>query len=96
MEDVTVTGINYVAGIAYFPSYTTVQDNVLKDAYISGSGSNIAGLYVQGYGFTNLSLIDSIIEATSANSQFTGGAFAYNYRNANNIEIIKKPSIIER
>lgn len=89
MEDVTVTGINNVAGIAYFPSYSTVQDNVLKDAYISGSGSNIAGLYVQGYGFTNLSLIDSIIEATSANSQFTGGAFAYNYRNANNIEIIK-------
>jgi len=89
MDDVTVTGVNQVAGIAYMPSFTTVWDNVLKNAHVSGSGTNIAGLYVQGYEFTNLSLIDSIIEATSANSQFTGGAFAYNYRNANNIEIIK-------
>lgn len=89
MEDVTVTGINNVAGIAYFPSYTRVQDNVLKDAYISGSGSNIAGLYVQGDGFVRLSIIDSIVEAASANAQFVGGAFAYNYRNADNIEIIR-------
>ena len=89
MDNVTVTGVNQVAGIACMPSFLTVWDNVLKNAHVSGSGANIAGLYVQGYGFTNLSLIDSIIEATSANSQFTGGAFAYNYRRANNIEIIK-------
>ena len=89
IDDATVTGTNEVAGIAAHTTTGLVKNNIVKNSHITGFSSSVAGLYVQGYGFTNLSLIDSIIEATSANSQFTGGAFAYNYRNANNIEIIK-------
>src|SRR5699024_9727508 len=46
-------------------------------------------MFSRYYNGTSLTIMDSIIEATNANSQFVGGAFAYNYRNIKEIAVIR-------
>lgn len=89
IDDATVTGTTEVAGIAAHVTTSPVKNNIVKNSHITGFSSSVAGLYVNGYGFENLAIVDSVVESPTANSTFVGGAFGYNYRMAANIMVVR-------
>lgn len=89
IDDVTVTGTTEVAGIAAHVTTSPVKNNIVKNSHITGFSSSVAGLYVNGYDFENLAIVDSVVESPTANSTFVGGAFGYNYRMAANIMVVR-------
>lgn len=89
IDDATISGVNWVSGIADSWSDVATTNNTVKNSHIIGSGNYISGMFSRYYNGTSLTIMDSIIEATNANSQFVGGAFAYNYRNIKEIAVIR-------
>ena len=89
IDDVTVTGTTEVAGIAAHVTTSSVKNNIVKNSHITGFSSSVAGLYVNGYDFENLAIVDSVVESPTANSTFVGGVFGYNYRRAANIMVVR-------
>ena len=89
IDDVTVTGTTEVAGIAAHVTTSPVKNNIVKNSHITGFSSSVAGLYVNGYDFENLAIVDSVVESPTANSTFVGGVFGYNYRMAANIMVVR-------
>lgn len=89
IDDATISGVNWVSGIADSVFDVATTNNTVKNSHIIGSGNYISGMFSRYYNGTSLTIMDSIIEATNANSQFVGGAFAYNYRNIKEIAVIR-------
>lgn len=89
IDDATISGVNYVSGIATYSFDIDITNNVVKNSHIIGSGSYISGLSSRGCKATNVSVIDTIIETTSANSQFVGGIFAINWRDIYGSSVIR-------
>ena len=89
IDDATISGVNWVSGIADSEFDVSTTNNIVKNSHIIGSGNYISGIFSRYYNGTSLTIMDSIIEATNANSQFVGGAFGYNYRNVKEIAVIR-------
>ena len=89
IDDATISGVNWVSGIADSVFDVATTNNTVKNSHIIGSGNYISGIFSRYYNGTSLTIMDSIIEATNANSQFVGGAFGYNYRNVKEIAVIR-------
>lgn len=89
IDDATISGVNWVSGIADSVFDVATTNNTVKNSHIIGSGNYISGMFSRYRNGTSLTIMDSIIEATNANSQFVGGAFAYNYRNIKEIAVIR-------
>lgn len=89
IDDATISGVNWVSGIADSEFDVSTTNNIVKNSHIIGSGNYISGMFSRYRNGTSLTIMDSIIEATNANSQFVGGAFAYNYRNIKEIAVIR-------
>lgn len=89
IDNAIVTGTTEVAGIAAHITTDLVKNNIVKNSHITGFSSSVAGLYVNGYNFENLAIVDSVVESTTANTQFVGGVFGYNYRTAANIMVVR-------
>lgn len=89
IDDATILGVSRVSGVSYAGVNYPITNNIIKNSHIIGSGSYIGGIYSRSYSYSNLAIIDSIVEATNSNSQYVGGVSAINSEGIKDTRVIR-------